>query len=469
MSERLLSFVDELRSVGIPVSMVETLDATAALEHTDLSDREHLRATLGATLVKQERHYPAFNRTFDVYYGSGQVALPDGQEGAEPEPHIESEPSDPSSLTDAVIEALLSGDLDRLRSLVGRAVDDHAGMQPGRPVGGRYYAYRVMSRLGADDIHARLLSALLDEAPSEMDRRLADESARRDVALLREEVDREITARLVVDRGVEAVAASRRLPLPEDLDLMHVTQQEIAELERVVGPLARRLASRLSHRRRRARRRGTLDVRRTIRKSLGHGGVLLEPQFKPPHRSKPELVLITDVSGSMATFARFTMQLASAISSQLSKVRVFAFIDGVDEVTEYFSPSTSFAEALHRIGSEADLVRTDGHSDYGRVFAEFEDLYRDAVSAKTSVIITGDARSNYRDPRPVALDGMAARAKAVFWLNPEPRRYWNTGDSVMAKYEASCTSVSHVRSVRQLEHFVEQTVLTPLSNRLSTG
>ena len=263
---------------------------------------------------------------------------------------------------------------------------------------------------------------------------------------------------MIADRGREQVAANRRLPLVEDIDLMHATRNEIEEVEQAIRPLARKLTTRLGQRRRHGSK-GRLDVRRTIRKSLGHGGVLLEPAFKQPRLSKPEIVILCDVSGSMATFARFTMQLTYAISAELAKVRVFAFVDGLDEVTQYFSNDTDFADGLIAMGSGADIVRSDGHSDYGRSFIEMSERYEDAITSRSTVIIAGDARNNYRDPGLNAFGRIAERSRATLWLNPEPTRFWDTGDSVMSRYKGVCDSVDQVRTLRQLEEFVEKATL----------
>lgn len=444
MRETLAEFVGELREIGIPVSMVETLDAAEALPFVDLSNRENLRATLGATLVKNPHHYPAFDVAFDVFFGSRprlRTETSAGDEGGE--------------LSDEVLDALLDGNSESLRGLAGRAVDEHAGMQPGRPVGGRYYTYRVMRQLDADALLERLLAALVTaDGISEIDKRLAKEEADRLLEQLRDAIDGEVTSRLVDERGSSSVAESRRVQLLEDIDLMHATRLEINEIERVVGPLARKLATRLSQRRRRGRK-GRLDVRRTIRASLGHGGVLLDPRFRPPRVAKPEIVILCDVSGSMATFARFTLQLTYAISSELSKVRVFAFIDGLDEVTGFFDHDADFGEALVRLGSEADLVRRDGHSDYGRSMGEMVERYRDVITPRTTLIVTGDARNNYRPTGVEHLEELSRRARATYWLNPEPRRFWDTGDSVMSAYSPHCDLVEQVRTLRQLEEFVE--------------
>lgn len=460
MISTLAQFVDELRTIGIPVSMVEAIDAAEAVEFTDLRTRENLRATLGATLVKNPRHYQAFDRAFDVYFGLEPVGSVEG--GAHADSGSEGDSGGPGggdALLDSLVEALIAGDGDQVRRLIARAVDRYAGMQSGRPVGGRYYAHRVLRRINSDELLARLIVAI-GSAPENgmMNARIESERADALVEQVRERLEEEITGRLIADRSRHDVAASRRLPLVEDIDLMHANRAEIEDVERAIRPLARKLATRLGQRRRHGSK-GRLDVRRTIRRSLGHGGVLLEPLFKPPRKSKPEFVILCDVSGSMATFAKFTMQLTYAISTELAKVRVFAFIDGLDEVTRYFTSGTDFADGLITMSREADLVRRDGHSDYGRSFTEMWELYSDAVTPRSTLIITGDARNNYRDPGVDAFGRLAGRSRATFWLNPEPKRFWDTGDSVMSLYEAECDRVEQVRTLRQLEEFVERATL----------
>ncbi|MEN8239094.1 MAG: VWA domain-containing protein [Actinomycetota bacterium] len=477
MLASLTDFADELRTMGIPVSMVEVIDAATALEHTDLTDPANLRATLGATLIKNNRHYMAFDAAFDVFFGL--AARSHGESDDDHEPGAPQDGSGASGaagmagsdgdLLDGLVDALTSGDRDRLRMLISRAVTMYAGMQPGRPVGGRYYTYRVLKRIDSDALVARLLAAIaLPESASEVDQRLRQDDADRMFQQVRDELEREVTARLVDDRGAPRVAASRRLPLVEDIDLMHATRTEIAEVEKAIAPLARKLSTRLSQRRRHGRS-GRLDVRRTIRKSLGHGGVLLEPRFKQPRVSKPEIVVLCDLSGSMATFARFTMQLTYAIASELSRVRVFGFVDALDEVTDYFGTGTDFAEGLIRMGSEADVVRSDGHSDYGRSFHDMWERYADAITARTSVIITGDARNNYRNSGAEYLDRIVERSRATFWLNPEPVRYWDTGDSIMSQYGRRCDVVDQVRTLRQLEGFVEKATLPTMRTTAVSG
>jgi hypothetical protein len=443
------------------VSTAEALDAAAALQCIDIGRQQAVREALAATLIKAPRHRTSFDTAFDVFFGVGIPA--EAAETAETGPDAESDAAEVPSgegggqgvddLMQALAGALRSGDSDALGRAVRSAVSRLSGFQPGRPVGGRYYLYRVLQRL--EGIEELLLH---DEEGSDLVVRLGRDDVAELMELLRTELRREIVRRLVADRGAEAVAKTLREPLVEDIDLMHATRVELERVEAAVAPLARKLATRLAQRRRHARK-GRLDLRRTIRRSLAHGGALIDPRFRPPRRSKPEIVLLCDVSGSMATFARFTMQFTYAIGHQFSRVRAFAFVDAVDEVTGFFGPGTDFHDSLARMSSEAEVVGHDGHSDYGAVLRAFTERYRDAITPQTTLIVTGDARNNYRDVEADLFDDLASRARSVVWLNPEARRFWDTGDSVMGRYSTMCDSVFEVRTLRQLERFVETIAL----------
>jgi hypothetical protein len=161
----------------------------------------------------------------------------------------------------------------------------------------------------------------------------------------------------------------------------------------------------------------------------------------------------------MATFARFALQFMYAMSGQFSKVRSFVFVDALDEVTGFFEAGVAFEEALERVGREAEVVWLDGHSDYGHAFAQFWERYGGDLTPRSTVIITGDARNNYREPRADVMAEIAGTARAVYWLNPEPRPYWDTGDSVMSAFGEHCDDVFEVRNLRQLESFVERLAL----------
>jgi uncharacterized protein with von Willebrand factor type A (vWA) domain len=467
MLDVLQGFVHELRSAGLPVSMTENLDAMTAVEHVDLREREVVRAVLGATLVKHQRHRPAFDTVFDVYFSLFSPAaadraaldLPDelfGTAGGDIQGGGAGGDLTREELAEMLLRALQTMDLDELRRLAGMAVTQFAGMEPGRPVGGTYYLYRTLRQIDLDDLSARMLeqARTRGEIPDDpLEGRLAREEQEARLHELRRLVEEEIRRRLVADRGVEAMARTLRKPLPEDIDFMHASREEMLALQRAIQPLTRLLAARLAQRRRR-RHRGSLDFRRTVRASMNYGGVPVEPRFRRPHPAKPEIMVVADISGSVASFARFTLQFVHAMASQFSRVRSFVFIDGIDEVTRFFEDTDDVSEAVHRVNTEADVVWVDGHSDYGHAFSVFHERHEREVTQKTSVIFLGDARNNYHASQNWVLQSIGKRARHVYWLNPEPRGYWDTGDSIISEYAKYCDGVFECRNLRQLERFV---------------
>ncbi len=469
MLSRLGDFIGELRAAGIPVSMSEHVDATRALGVIDLGDRALLRASLAATLVKDGDHLPVFNAAFDVFFSVRSLAnIEDELEKLTPDEGGAASSSGPgqsrgqgaggagelsaSELAELLFRAMLAGDPDAMRFGAREAVARYAGMEPGRPVGGTYYLYRTLRNLDVEALERRLFQAARRE-PGELAERLARDDARARVEQLKAALEREIRERLVEDRGAEALAKSVRKPLPEDLDVMHANREEMAQLERALRPLSRKLAVRLALKRRH-RRRGPVDLRHTVRRSLSTGGVPIDLRFKPPRPAKPEIFVVADVSGSVASFARFTLHLVHAISSQFSKVRSFVFVDGLDEVTRLFEAAEDPADAVARINAEADVVAFDGHSDYGRALTTFHDRYARSLTKRSTVLILGDARNNYHLAHAELLADLHYRAKAVYWLNPEPTGYWNSGDSIVAQYAPYCDRVIECRTLRQLEAFV---------------
>jgi hypothetical protein len=239
----------------------------------------------------------------------------------------------------------------------------------------------------------------------------------------------------------------------DQVDFLRATRDDLAALRRTVHPLARRLATRLAARRRHGRT-GRLDVRRTVRASLATGGVPIVTHHRPRRPHKPQLVVLTDVSGSAAGFAHFTLLLTTALREQFSKVRAFAFIDTCDEVTRLLGPGIELADGVSRMAREADLVWFDGHSDYGHAFEVFAERWPDAVGPDTSLLILGDARNNYRNPGLPTLRRLVDNARHAYWLNPEPAKHWGSGDSVAPLYRDVLPMVE-CRNAAQLARFVE--------------
>ena len=353
----------------------------------------------------------------------------------------------------------MNSDQNLMRAVSRVAVQRFAGMEPGRPVGGTYYLYRTLRNLDLEGVLERMLEEVESENTGldSLNQRLLKDEYEHRIEELKKQIEAEIRRRLVADRGIEAMAKTLRKPLPEDVDFMHASREEMAALKRAIWPLTRKLAARLARKRRHGRK-GPLDFRNTVRHSLSYGGVPAEPKFKYPKPAKPEIMVIADISGSVAAFARFTLHLVYALNSQFSKVRSFVFIDGIDEVTKYFEGVDDITAAIHRVNTEADVIWVDGHSDYGHAFEIFNERYAKDVGPKTTVMILGDARNNYHASQSWVIKDLEEKARKVFWLNPEPRSYWDTGDSIVSEYSGYCEGTFEVRNLRQLEAFVENLV-----------
>ena len=478
MLDVLTGFVSELRAAGLPVSLTESLDAAEAVHHVPLEDREALKYALAATLVKSSTHWKAFETAFEVYFAMrGPQYDIDADEGADsdrPSDEADLPPGEgqrgrqgggggdgltPEELAEMLFRALMNANEAQMAAIARQAVGRYAGMEPGRPVGGTYYLYRTLRNLDLDGALDRLMESARQEAPdgtlTPLEERLARDEFQSRLDALRKEIEDEIRRRLVADRGTEALARSLRKPLPEDIDFMHATREELASLRRAITPLTRKLAVRLARKRRHGRK-GPLDFRSTMRHSLSTGGVPVDPKFRYPRPAKPEIMVIADISGSVAAFARFTLHLVHAISSQFSKVRSFVFIDGIDEITRFFETADDVADAVHRINTEADVVWVDGHSDYGHALSVFWERWGEEITPRTSVLLLGDARNNYHATQSWVIQEIRHRARHVYWLNPEPRAYWDTGDSVVGEYAVYCDEVFECRNLRQLEHFVSE-------------
>jgi uncharacterized protein with von Willebrand factor type A (vWA) domain len=356
-----------------------------------------------------------------------------------------------------VEQAILDADQVMMRALAAAAVRRFAGMEPGRPVGGTYYLYRTLRGVKMNDVVDRLMEDVRQQRGGNLtalEERLERDEFESRADQMRKEIEAEIRRRLVADRGVEAMARSLRKPLPEDVDFMHASREEMVSLKHALAPLTRKLAVRLARKRRHGRK-GPLDFRNTVRHSLSYGGVPAEPKFRYPRPAKPEIFVVADISGSVAAFARFTLQLVYAIQGSFSKVRAFVFIDGVDEVTKYFEGEEDINRAVNRVNTEADVIWIDGHSDYGHAFESFWSRYGRDVGPKTTVILLGDARNNYHASQSWVVKEMSHKARHVYWLNPEPASYWNTGDSIIGEYTNHCDGVFECRNLRQLEKFVD--------------
>ncbi|MFD9461066.1 VWA domain-containing protein [Streptomyces sp. NPDC060027] len=441
VADRLTGLVGALRSHGVRIGTGETVDAAQAVEALGFADRDRLREGLAATLLHNPGQRRVFDPVFDVYFPRG-VGAPDG-----------TAPADRDGLRDRLAAALAADDRSLMGQLAMEAVDGFGGYGGTTATDG-WSSYQTLDRLRPQTLMARVRDTVRAGSGADgfTDRLLEDEIRRR-IEVFRRLVATEARRRIAERRDRDEIARRAVAPTADRVDFLFAGRDRLAELRKVVQPLARKLATRLAARRRRASR-GSIDLRRTLRGSLSTGGVPMRPVLRRRRPVRPELVLLCDVSGSVSGFSDFTMLLVQALHDQFSKVRVFAFVNRVDEVTGLLVQGAADADGLSaRIRSEATLTGWHGSSDYGVVFGEFAERYTGAVGSRTTVFVLGDARTNMSDPNLPAVRQLTRQARRAYWLNPEARSQWGTGDSAALDY-AELVEMYECRNAQQLSALI---------------
>ncbi|CAL9284447.1 vWA domain-containing protein [Streptomyces sp. SudanB182_2057] len=445
VADRITGLVGALRAHGVRIGTGETVDAARAVAALGLADRELLREGLAATLLHGPGQRALFDSVFDLYFPRG-VGGPRSASG------------DRDDLRDRLARALAADDRALLARLAAEAVDGLGGYGSS-PGSDGWSAYQTLERLRPQTLLARVRAGIRGAGGSgtggsgaggaDFADRLLDDEIRRRIEEFRRMVGAEARRRVAERRGRDEIARRGVRPTADRVDFLYAGRDQLAELRRTVQPLARKLATRLAARRRRAAR-GTIDLRRTLRTSLSTGGVPMRPVLRRRRPVRPELVLLCDVSGSVSGFSDFTMLLVQALHEEFTKVRVFAFVNRLDEVTALLGHGRADPDGLGaRIRAEATLTGWHGGSDYGMALGEFAERYGGAVGPRTTVFVLGDARTNMSDPNLAAVRDIARRARRVHWLNPEPRDRWGTGDSAAPAY-AGLVEMHECRTARQL-------------------
>ncbi|MFD5230101.1 VWA domain-containing protein [Streptomyces qaidamensis] len=440
VTERLTSLVGALRAHGMRIGTGESVDAARAVEELGFADRELLREGLAATLLHGPGQRQVFDPVFDLYFPGGVGGPEQRAAGRE-------------DLRDRLADALTADDQAMLGRLAIEAVDGFGGYGSS-PESDGWSSYQTLERLRPQTLLARVRDNVRGQGGSTgFADRLLEEEIRRRIDTFRAMVAAEARRRVAERRGRDEIARRAVAPTADRVDFLFAGQDRLAELRRTVQPLARKLATRLAARRRRASR-GSIDLRRTLRGSLSTGGVPMKPVLRRRRPMRPELVLLCDVSGSVSGFSDFTMLLVQALHDQFSKVRVFAFVNRIDEVTGLLERGRADPEGLSsRIQGEAAVTGYHGSSDYGMALGEFAERYPDAVGSRTTVFVLGDARTNRSDPNLPAVRQITERARRVHWLNPEQRSRWGTGDSVAPAY-AELVEMHECRNAGQLSALV---------------
>jgi uncharacterized protein len=441
LAAKLLSFCEELRSEGVAVGTSEILDAFAALEQVPWQSQDDFREALATTIAKSQEDRRLFELLFERYFfraaeaeaierGAGERGQ--DQEGAER--------LDLEQLRAQVREAILTGDESEMRDLARLAIAAFGRQGEGSGVVG-VDVQRIRRSL---ELSAGTQQQAEDgaEGPPPLDRDQLNRFERH----LRRELERNLIER------TETLPPSR--PLAElDRALPTSPTQDLAAVHRAVSQMKRRLAT-LGHEQRGRKRARTVDVRRTMRASLETGGVPMHLRYRPKRPRRPEIYVLCDVSTSVTSASVFFLSVLHALHDSFRKLRSFVFIERISEVTGIFEHERDFREIARRISSEGGVADVSGYTDYGRVWLELLTEISDDLDPRSTVIVLGDARTNGREPHAEVFAQVAEQAGRLFWLNPEPRLYWNYGDSVMAAYERYCDGAFECWTTRHLENFV---------------
>ena len=449
MQETLEDFFRALRAADIPVSPAEAIDAHRAVDSVGYGDRVLLKDTLCVALAKSADESRRFDDCFDLFFrreefrgdGSDDPENGDSEQGRAPLPE-----GIPEELQNSELLQMLADDnREALAQRMEQAAREAGAMNIRYVTQRGLLVRRILDRMGLRELEAAIRALNQNE-----DGEGAGEAAQ-ELAEMRQSLFEE--ARQFLDRLYELYARPYGEQLREEFlaetALSAVEQRDFERMQKLVRKMAKKLATRYNRRRKRTRR-GVLDVRRTLRRNMAHDGIPFDTVWKQTKIERPRIVVICDVSRSVAAAARFLLLFLYSLNEVIATLRAFAFSDHLSEISDIIEEKdveVAIPEILDKIGFRP--------TDYGQSFADFEEEYGDAIDRKTTVIILGDGRSNHNDPRVDLMRWMHDRAKSVIWLNPEPETFWGTGDSEMLRYLPFCHVAKVCRTVQDLERIID--------------
>jgi uncharacterized protein with von Willebrand factor type A (vWA) domain len=473
MQKKILEFTNILRKSGIRVSTAEALDSFQALDELSVEDREIFKDALRSTMVKRGEEVATYDQLFDLFWSGfydnlresfDQAAggLPEGMDLEQLLQQImqQLQQMDPNGEMDLgdLARALLTADLTQLENMIREAAEQAGTERIENFLQVGFFSRRTLEQMGAEGAtdELRSLAEMLEQAgmsPEQIQalRDLIDglqEAMRRSV--------RAFTERELQKQNHDYMEKFRRETLLEK-SFYHLTEEEIRKMREVVERLAQRVKNILSVRKRRLKR-GKLDLHQTLRRNMSHGAIPFELIFKQRKKDRPKLVILTDVSSSVANVSRFMLQFVYTLQEAFTKIRAFVFVAELGEVTPLFQEK-DISQAIEDALEGGDVINVYTRSNFGYAFHHFWQNYLSAIDNKTTVLILGDARNNYNDPRAWCLRDIHQKAKNVVWLNPENPSAWGFGDSVMDKYLPFTDVAEEVRNLRQLSKVVDTLLL----------
>jgi len=471
MERKIVDFTNLLRKSGVRVSVAEAIDAFNAIDEVSIGDREIFKDALCTTMVKRSEDIPTFHELFSLYWSAFYDGLRDtfdeagqGLPGDMDVDELMRQLQEQMQGMDGEIDlselakALLTQDLSKLEQMI-RDAGEEAGV--GRienmlQVG--FFTRRTMEQLDSDgagnqlrDLGQQLREGGMGEAEVEALMELIE----RYLEALRKSV-RSHTERELQQRNFDYMEKFRRESLMEK-SFYNLSEDEIRQMREVVNRLAQRIKNILSIRRRRLKK-GKLDLHTMLRRNAAHGGVPFEVIYKQRKKDRPKLVIMTDVSSSVANVSRFMLQFVWQLQECFTKIRSFVFVAELGEVSQQFRDK-EVSRAIEAALDGGDVINVYTRSNFGFAFHHFWKNYLSAIDNKTTVLILGDARNNYNDAKAWCLRDIHNKAKNVVWLNPESPSAWGFGDSVMDKYLPYVDVAEECRNLRQLGRIVDRLIL----------
>ncbi|WP_244328472.1 VWA domain-containing protein [Yimella sp. cx-51] len=456
-TDRLQGLAQAMRSHGLEVGTSETITAAQAIEVLGLDDRRTLREALAATMVRSADGRPTFDQLFDLWFPATPHARSTDLSGA-----------DLDTLRDELTRALAAQDEQRIDEIAVATLESLGRVSPDDESRG-WSSGQALDALAPQRLIAQAQqiargdagegdgsgagSGGFGEGSGEFTDRIDRDEMRTQVAHFKRRVEAEARRRNTAVRPRERIARYGVEAPSEQRDFLALSTSDLDQLKRQLDPLARKLAAKLSRRRRAAR--GGIDVRRTLRSAMATGGVPLDPVYRRRKRHRPDVLLIADMSGSVGGFSSFTMLLMQALGEQFRHVRMLGFVSSTADITDIVKNAPPGVALTSWALQEAALTSRGRSSSYGTAFADVLEKYSDWIGHRTTVLVLGDGRTNYGDPGLEALAQIARRSRTTVWLNPERAGSWSTGDSAAREY-AEVVSMHECRNAAQLRLFVER-------------
>jgi uncharacterized protein with von Willebrand factor type A (vWA) domain len=472
MQQKIVEFTNLLRKSGIRVSVAECIDAFNALDELSLDDREIFRDALRATMVKRGDEIPAYDELFDLFWSGFYDNLKDvfgNMEGSLGEMGIDLEQllaqlaemmqqMDGELDLGELAKALLTQDLSELENMIRAAAEQSGAARIENMLQVGFFSRRTAEQLGLEGAQQELenlanrlrAQGMGEDAIAQM-----QELVRKLMETMRRAV-RNFTERELQQQNHNYMEKFRREMLTEK-SFYHLTEDEIQRMREVVVRLAQRIKNILSIRKKRLKR-GKLDLHQTLRRNMARGGIPFEVIFKTRRKERPKLVILCDVSSSVANVSRFMLQFMYSLQEAFTKIRCYVFVAELGEVTDIFHDG-DVNSAVEKALDGGDAINVYTRSNFGYAFHEFWKNHLSAIDNKTTVIILGDARNNYNDAKAWCIRDIQNKAKNLVWLNPESPSAWGFGDSVMDRYMPYCDVVEECRNLRQLSKVVDQIIL----------